>query len=67
MFGCGVLKRGVPESVRFSTDNIPSTYFGTGPSLIETRCTQREQNARLHVTSLSSDIKYCKEDNKPNM
>ena len=34
-----------------------------------TRCTQREQNARLHVTSLSSDIKYCKEDNKikPNM
>ena len=36
---------------------------------IITRCTQREQNARLHVTSLSSDIKYCKEDNKikPNM
>ena len=35
----------------------------------KTRCTQREQNARLHVTSLSSDIKYCKEDNKikPNM
>ena len=34
-----------------------------------TRCTQREQNARLHVTSLSSDRKYCKEDNKikPNM
>ena len=21
-------------------------------------------NAQLHVTSLSSDIKYCKEDNK---
>ena len=38
-------------------------------SLVTTRCTQREQNARLHVTSLSSDIKYCKEDNKikPNM
>ena len=34
-----------------------------------TRCTQREQNARLLVTSLSSDIKYCTEDNKikPNM
>ena len=36
---------------------------------IKTRCTQREQNTRLHVTSLSSDIKYFKEDNKikPNM
>ena len=35
----------------------------------KTRCTQREQNARLHVTSLSSDIKYFKGDNKikPNM
>ena len=34
-----------------------------------TRCTQREQNAQLLVTSLSSDIKYCTEDNKikPNM
>ena len=31
-------------------------------ALDRTRCTQREQNARLHVTSLSSDIKYCKED-----
>ena len=36
---------------------------------LQTRCTQKEQNARLHVTSLSSDRKYCKEDNKikPNM
>ena len=43
-----------------------STYVKT---CSKTRCTQREQNARLHVTSLSSDIKYCKEDNKikPNM
>ena len=34
-----------------------------------TRSTQREQNAQLLVTSLSSDIKYCTEDNKikPNM
>ena len=30
----------------------------------KTKCTQREQNARLHVTSLSSDIKYCKESIK---
>ena len=38
-------------------------------NITNTRCTQREQNARLHVTSLSRDIKYCKEDNKikPNM
>ena len=35
----------------------------------KTRSTQREQNARLLVTSLSSDIKYCTEGNKikPNM
>ena len=35
----------------------------------KTRCTQREQNARLDVTSLTRVIKYCKENNKiiPNM
>ena len=35
----------------------------------KTRCTQRDQNARLDVTSLTSVIKYCEENNKikPNM
>ena len=34
-----------------------------------TRCTQREQNTQLNVTSLTSVIKFCKENNKikPNM
>ena len=53
------------------TSNIYLNTFGLTHSSISlplcataTRCTQREQNARLDVTSLTSVIKYCKEDNK---
>ena len=54
------------KSIRIRCDNESAVWVcNTG----KTRCTQREQNARLHITSLLSDIKYCKEDNKikPNM
>ena len=49
-----------------SIQNLLQFYVRPRPTYCKnkTRCTQREQNARLHVTSLSSDIKYCKEDNK---
>ena len=54
-------------SKRYKSDLCQISLFNLNTNY--TRCTQREQNARLHVTSLSSDIKYCKEDNKikPNM
>ena len=49
--------------------HVKSLYLTSSLISNYTRCTQREQNAQLHVTSLSSDIKYCKEDIKikPNM
>ena len=45
------------------------TVIGLKSGKKSTGCTQREQNAQLLVTSLSSDINYCTEDNKikPNM
>ena len=36
---------------RFSISDLQTT--------IQTRCTQRKQNARLHVTSLTSSVNYC--------